>query len=158
MPAPARRGGIDPRRLETASAAAARVVDGWTSAGAPAPPCLAHVDDEVEARRHARTRASDPHQQLAMEEVIAGVGGLARKVELRGQEPLAGRLHLDVIMPGAAGIRPRLDGAEAIAAPLVGEHMTAIAEAAIVIGDAVVRGIGPKDAGIDPKDNIARSG
>src|SRR5690349_9803081 len=74
-----------------------------------------------------------------MEEVVAGVGGLAREIELRGQEPLAGRLHLDVIVPGAAGIKSRLDGAEAITALLVGEHMTAIAEAATVIGTAVVR-------------------
>ncbi len=74
-----------------------------------------------------------------MEEVVAGVGGLVREIELRGQELLAGRLHLDVIVAGAAGIESRHDGAEAIAALLVGEHMTAIAEAAIVVGAAVVR-------------------
>jgi hypothetical protein len=62
-----------------------------------------------------------------------------------------------MIVPGAARIGSRLNGAEAIAALLVGEYMTAIAEAAIVIGAAVVRGIGPKDAGVGPKDNIARS-
>ena len=62
-----------------------------------------------------------------------------------------------MIVPGAAGIGSRLDGAEAIAALLVGEQMTAIAEAAIVIGDAIVRGIGPKYCGIAPKDNIALS-
>jgi len=56
-------------------------------------------------------------------------------------------------MSGAAGIGSRPDGAEAIAALLAGEHMTAI----VVIGAAVVRGIGPKDAGIGPKDSIARS-
>src|SRR5882757_305369 len=56
--------------------------------GSPTPPCLADIDDEVEARRHPGARASDPHQQLAMEEVIAGVGGLAGEIELRGQEPL----------------------------------------------------------------------
>src|SRR5882672_4692065 len=111
---------------------------GCAPAGSPTRPCLAHVDDEVEARRHAGARGRDTHQQLAMEEVVAGVGGLAGKIELGGQEPLARRLHLDMIVPGAAGIEPRLDGAEAIAALLVGEHMTAIAEAAIVIGAAVV--------------------
>src|SRR5712671_3343465 len=94
---PARRDGIGPRKRETVSAVAARLAGGCAPAGSPTPPCLAHVDDEVEARRHAGARASDPHQQLAMEEVVAGVGGLA------------------------------------------GEHMTAIAEAAIVIGAAVVR-------------------
>src|SRR5712672_2408297 len=136
---PARRDGIGPRKRETVSAVAARLAGGCAPAGSPTPPCLAHVNDEVEARRHAGARASDPHQQLAMEEVVAGVGGLAGKIELRGQEPLAGRLHLDVIVPGAARIGSGLDGAEAIAALLVGEHMTAIAEAAIVIGAAVVR-------------------
>src|SRR5262245_21880880 len=112
---------------------------GCAPAGSPTPPCLAHVDDEVEARRHAGPRLRNAHQQLAMEEVVAGVGGLARKIELRGQEPLAGRLHLGVIVPGAAGIKPRLDGAEAVAALRVGEHMAAIAEAAIVIGATIVR-------------------
>jgi hypothetical protein len=92
-----------------------------------------------------------------MEEVVAGVGGLAGEIELRGQEPLAGRLHLDVIVPGAAGIGSRLDGAEAIAALLVGEDVAAIAEATIVIGAVVVRVIGPKYCGIAPKDNIALS-
>src|SRR5215831_18194071 len=84
--------------------------------------CLAHVDDEVEARRHAGTRPSHTHQQLAMEEVVTGVGGLVGKIELRSQEPLAGCLHLDVIVPGAAGIEPRLDSAEAITTLRVGEH------------------------------------
>src|SRR5262249_58312871 len=87
---------------------------------------------------NAGTRPSHTHQQLAMEEIVTGVGRLAGKIELRSQEPLAGRLHLDVIVPGAAGIEPRLDGAEAIATLRVGEHMTAIAEAAIVVGTPVV--------------------
>src|SRR4029453_2216779 len=107
--------------------------------GSPAAECLAHIDDEVEARRHAGARAGDLHQQLAMEEAVAGVEGFAREVELRGQEPLAGRLHLDVIVPRAPGIEPRLDGAEAIAALRVGEDMAAIAEAAIVVVAALVR-------------------
>src|SRR5258705_9401156 len=63
----------------------------WLSVGGSAGASLAHIDDEVEARRHAGARASDTHQQLAMKEVVAGVGGLAREIELRGQEPLAGR-------------------------------------------------------------------
>src|SRR5262249_25262385 len=54
--------------------------------------CLAHIDDEVEARRHAGFWAGDLHQQLAVEEVVAGIEGLAREVELRRQQPLARRL------------------------------------------------------------------
>src|SRR5215470_3998706 len=60
------------------------------SAGGIAAASLAHIDDEVEARCHAGARARDPHQQLAVEEVVAGIGGLAWKIKLRGQEPLAG--------------------------------------------------------------------
>src|SRR5262245_21081537 len=110
----------------------------WLGLGGSASFCLAHVDDEVEARRHAGTRPSHTHQQLAMEEVVTGIGGLAGKIELRSQETLAGRLHRDVIVPGAAGIEPRLDSAEAITTLRVGEHMTAIAEAAIVVGTPIV--------------------
>src|SRR4029077_18542776 len=97
----------------------------WLSAGGIAGASLAHIDDEVEACRHAGTGASEAHQQLLMKEVVASVGGLAREIELRGQESLAGRLHLDVIVPSAAGIEAWLDGAEAIAAQGVGEHVTA---------------------------------
>src|SRR3954468_21019477 len=136
--APARRGGTGPRKPETASAAAARLAKATAPAGSPTPPCLAHVDNEVEARRHAGARARNAHQQLAMKEVVAGVGGLAREIKLRGQEPLAGRLHLDVIVPSAARIESRLDGAEAVTALLVGEHMTTIGEAAIVMGAPLV--------------------
>src|SRR5215510_7328922 len=107
--------------------------------GSPAADCLAHIDDEVEARRHAGAWASDLHQQLAMEEAVAGVEGFAREIELRGQQPLAGRLHLDVIVPRAPGIEARLDGGEAIAALRIGEDMAAIAEAAIVVFAALVR-------------------
>src|SRR5262249_4450561 len=110
----------------------------WLGLGGSAGFCLAHVDDEVEARRHAGARPSHTHQQLATEEIVTGVGRLAGEKNRRVAAGLAGRLHLDVIVPGAAGIEPRLDGAEAIATLRVGEHMTAIAEAAIVVGTPVV--------------------
>src|SRR5207237_437992 len=68
--------------------------DRWLDIGGSAGACLAHIDNEVEARRNAGARGRDTHQQLAMEEVVAGVGGLSGKIELRGQEPLTGACTL----------------------------------------------------------------
>src|SRR5262249_55567748 len=112
----------------------------WAPAESQAAPSrLAHINDEVEARRHAGFWAGDLHQQLAVEEVVAGIEGFARKIELRRQQPLPGRLHLDVIVPRAPGLEARLNGAEAIAALRIGKDMAAIAEAAIVVRAALVR-------------------
>src|SRR5207302_1275666 len=71
--------------------------------------------------------------ELAPEQAVALVLELVGKIELRGQYPPAGRLHLHVDMPGAAGIQRRQDRLQAIAALGIAELVPAIAETAVVV-------------------------
>jgi hypothetical protein len=99
---------------------------------------LAHVEHEIEPRREVVASVGHSHHQLAAEQAVTPVRRLVRKIELRGEHALLWRLHLDVIVAGAAGVERRQDGPEAIAALGVGEQVSAIAESASVVLAALV--------------------
>src|SRR5262245_62101712 len=43
----------------------------------------AHVQHKIEPRRNPRSRVGDLHQELAVEEIVAGIERLVREIELR---------------------------------------------------------------------------
>src|SRR5205823_14890840 len=89
--------------------------------------------EQIEPRGEAVAGLGHAHHQLAAEQAVAAVHRLVGKIELGGEHrPLRG-LHLDVVVPRAAGIERRQYGAEAIAAVAIGEKVSAIAEAGIVV-------------------------
>src|SRR5262249_61163237 len=61
-----------------------------------------------------------------------------RKIELSGEHALLRRLHLDVVVAGAAGKERGQDGAQAVAAVGIGEQMPAIGKAGVVVLAALV--------------------
>src|SRR5262249_42594950 len=99
---------------------------------------LAQVEDEIEARGQAVAGVGHAHHQLAAEQAVAGVGRLVGEIKLGGEHRPLRRLDLHVVVAGAPGIERRQDGAEAVAAGLVGEEVAAIAEAGIVVFAALV--------------------
>src|SRR5215467_9526429 len=142
--APARRDEIDPTRRETPFVAAVAAAAAALDAVAPCSPprteksFLAHVEHEIEPRGEAVPGLGHSHQELAAKEAIAPVHRLVRKIELGREQALLRRLHLDVVVAGAAGVERRQDGAEAVAALHIGEHVSAIAKAGIVVFAALV--------------------
>src|SRR5687767_5580999 len=97
------------------------------------PEFLTYIKDEIEPRDMPLARLGEFHQQLAAKQAVAAVGGLVWKIELGCQHPAAARLHLDVIVRGAAGIDRGPDGAEAVTSVGVGELMAAVAKARVVV-------------------------
>src|SRR5262252_7162463 len=99
---------------------------------------LAHVEHEIEPCGEGALGLGHAHLQLAAEQSVATVHRLVRKIELGGEHALLRRLHLDVIVAGAAGIERRQDGAQAVAALGIGEQVSAIAKAGVVVLAALV--------------------
>src|SRR6516164_3260157 len=99
---------------------------------------LAHVEHEIEPRGEDALGLGHAHHQLAAEQSIAAVHRLIRKIELSGEHALLRRLHLDMVVAGAAGVERRQDGAQAVAALGIGEQMPAIAKAGVVVLAAIV--------------------
>src|SRR5215472_18423313 len=99
---------------------------------------LAHVEHKIEPRDEPVTSLGHSHHQLAAEQSVAAVHRLIRKIELGGEHALLRRLHLDVVVAGAAGIERRQDGAQAVATLAIGEQMPAIAKAGAVVLAALV--------------------
>src|SRR2546428_628352 len=87
-------------------------------------------DDEVEG---AGAPLFHLHHELRPKQAITLVAWLVREIELAGEHASARRLHLDVDVSRAAGIFRRHDGLEAVAALGVGELVTAVAVAAVVV-------------------------
>src|SRR5215472_9127624 len=94
---------------------------------------LAHVEHEIEPCGEPVAGLRHSHYQLAAEQSVAAVHRLVRKVELSGEHASLRRLHLDVVVAGAAGIERRQDRAQAVAAVGVREQMPAIPKAGIVV-------------------------
>src|SRR5262245_7383774 len=99
---------------------------------------LPHVEHEVEASGETAAGLGDLHQKLTAEQAIAAVLGLARKVELRGEQSAPGRLYLDVVVARAALVGRRHDREKAVASLSVGKLVPAQAEARIVIITGVI--------------------
>src|SRR5262249_47502320 len=99
---------------------------------------LAHVEHKIEPRGEPIAGLGRSHHQLAAEESVAAVHWLVRKIELSGEHALLRRLHLDVVVACAAGIEGRQDGAQAVAALGIGEQVSAIAKAGVVVLAALV--------------------
>src|SRR5712691_11382327 len=100
---------------------------------------LAHIEHEIEARGEAVAGLGHAHHELAAEEAVAAVHRLVREIELSGEHRPFRRLHLDVVVAGAAGVERRQDRAEPVAALGVGEQVPAIAKARGVVFAALVR-------------------
>src|SRR5262249_6527081 len=71
--------------------------------------------------------------EVAPVETVVAVAGVAGKIELRGQDPAALWLDLQVVMACASGVQGRHDAFEMVAPLAVGELVPAVAVAAIVV-------------------------
>ena len=92
-----------------------------------------HVEDKIEVRRKAVRIFRQSYHQLASEKAVSPVGGFVGKIELGCEHWPLGSLHFDMIVAGATRIERRQDSAEAIATLTIGEEVSAIAEAGIVV-------------------------
>src|SRR4029453_17343122 len=81
---------------------------------------LAHIDNEIEPGSETVAGLGHVHHQFTAEQTVAPVRRLVGKIELGGEHTLLRRLHLDVVVTGAAGIERWQDGAEAVAALAIG--------------------------------------
>ena len=96
------------------------------------------ADNEIIPADLAIGRIGNLQKQAVMKDRVPPVVGFARKVELGGQDPPAGRLDLDMKMARAARIKPRNDGIDDIAALIVAELVAAKPIAAVVV---ITRGV-----------------
>jgi hypothetical protein len=74
---------------------------------------LTDIEHEIELASEAVAGVCYPHQQFALKQPITHVRWFVGEIQLRGEQTAIRRLNLDVIVPCAAGIEPRHDGAEA---------------------------------------------
>src|SRR4051812_26723727 len=94
---------------------------------------LPHVEHKIEAAGEPTLVLGGAYQQLLAEQTVFRVLRLARKIELRGQQPPRGRRDLDVKMARAALVSARHDGAKAIASLGIRADMAAQTKAGIVV-------------------------
>src|SRR5262249_52023123 len=94
---------------------------------------LPQIQHEIEPGGEAVPRLGHAHQQLTPKQAVAAVHRLVGEVELGREHRPFWRLHLDVIVPGAAGIDRRQDGAKAVTPLPVAEQVAAVAEAGVVV-------------------------
>src|SRR5215210_6696360 len=97
------------------------------------------IEHEIEARHERALGFGDAHQKLAAKQAIAAVVRLAGKVELRRQQPTAGRLDLDMDVARAPRVGPGHHRAQAIATLGIGELVAAQAKTLIVVLALAVR-------------------
>src|ERR1700704_4320775 len=93
---------------------------------------VSNLNDKIESSL-APALARHAHLEDRAVKAVAAVAGLIPEVELRRQDALAGRLHLDVDMARTAGVFGRNDGLQTVAPFGVGELVAAIAKAAVVV-------------------------
>src|SRR3989441_1919437 len=98
--------------------------------GSPAARPLSRFDHEVEL---AFAFLKIANLQVAPIQAVACIARIAGKIQLRGQHPLAGRLHFHVDVPCAARIFRRHDGLEAEASLRIRELVTPVAKTLIVV-------------------------
>ena len=75
----------------------------------------------------------DVQHQRSIEDAVIFVPRLAREIELGGEDAATRSLHLDVIVPRAAGIKAGDDGLEHEAALRVAELVAAQAVALVIV-------------------------
>src|SRR5437870_12591728 len=76
---------------------------------------------------------------MRIEEPVGGIGRLARKVELRREDWLVWRLHLDVHVACPSGIEPWYNGFQSVAACFISELMAAQPVAGVVVAPLGIR-------------------
>src|SRR3954454_8844690 len=117
------------RRTRTGPAAA--VSEGVSSALMAPTIRRGSAQHEPEPRAAPVADAADGHQERAVEDVVGPVARLAGEVELRREDLAVRALDLHVDVPRAAGIEPRHDRPQRVAAAAVGELMAAEAIALV---------------------------
>jgi hypothetical protein len=99
---------------------------------------LTDIKHEIELASETGAGVRYPYQQFALKQAITQVLWFVGEIELRGEQAAARRLHLDVIVPCAAGIDLRHDGAEAKSAVEPGGDMATISKTDIVVFALVI--------------------
>jgi hypothetical protein len=99
---------------------------------------LTDIEHEIELASETVADVRYPHQQFVLKQAITQVRWLVGEIELRGEQAAARRLNLDVIVPCAAGIELRHDGAKAKSAVEPGGDMATISETDIVVFALVI--------------------
>ena len=99
---------------------------------------LRHVQHEGELGLFTFRCIRERHEQCGIEDAVALVAGLCRKVELGSENRLVRRLHAHVNVARAAGIDARHDGLQHEAPRVVGKLMAAKVVALVVVDARVV--------------------